>query len=437
MARLTPASLRHRLLCRTSRHACPNHARPVSSASTRPKALKAKPNNGLEFEMPQITFYEQDENMKSPPRRVGAISTLEELKRHQAELEALEDEEEAELNSRDPVSRMKALKGLMNDSEMRDLHPQIQQMQRELDPDAPELRKGFDKQEEFLDKKLKLDVLESLIEDPEMRQYRDVFRELQDEIRSGKLKAGDEELVLSDPTMLSDSTDTITDFKNADSEGLKAMLEAVEGKMDYSDKDGVAASFDSEMQKMIEDFEDETLEETLNDEELKSKLLEIVEGNGEDKNLEETLNDRNQPDAELSGARDISQTPAPSVLPIKERIVTAEADPEHKFALQRLVIDLPRPHSSNPRLKQLNEVLRTAYMGANEDIRKALWRAYTRAKAGVPGLLERIPDDAWDMLWYSQAVKWSSNSNREEHLRILSYDLKTVGRNGPPTKQPA
>lgn len=435
MARLTPASLRHRLLCCTSRYVCLNLARPVSSASIRPKALKAKPNNGPEFEMPQITFYEQDENMKSPPRRVGAISTLEELKQHQAELEALEDEEEAELNSRDPASRIKALKGLLNDPEMRDLHPQIQQMQRELDPDAPELRKGFDKQEEFLDKKLKLDVLESLIDDPEMRQYRDVFRELQDEIRSGKLKAGDEELVLGDPTMLSDSTDTITDFKNADSEGLKAMLEAVEGKMDYSDEDGVAASFDSEMQKMIEDFEDETLEETLNDEELKSKLLEIVEGNGEDKTLAETLNDENQPDIEISGARDISQTPAPSVLPIKERIVTAEADPEHKAALQRLVIDLPRPHSSNPRLKQLNEVLRTAYMGANEDIRKALWRAYTKAKAGVPGLLERIPDDAWDMLWYSQAVKWSSNSNREEHLGILNHDLKTVGRDGPPTKQ--
>ena len=80
MARLTPPSLRHRLLCCTSRHICLNLARPVSSASTRPKALKAKPNNGPEFEMPQITFYEQDENMKSPPRRVGAISTLKELK---------------------------------------------------------------------------------------------------------------------------------------------------------------------------------------------------------------------------------------------------------------------------------------------------------------------------------------------------------------------
>jgi hypothetical protein len=215
------------------------------------------------------------------------------------------------------------------------------------------------------------------------------------------------------------------------------MLEAVEGKMGYSDKDSVAASFDSEMQKVIEDFEDETLKETLSDEELKLKLLEIVEGNSEVKTLEETLNNGDRPDIELSGAWDISQTPTPSVLPIKERIVTAKADPEHKAALQRLVIDLPQPHSSNPRLKQLNEVLRTAYMGANEDIRKALWRAYTRAKAGVPGLLERIPDDAWDMLWYSQAVKWSSNSNREEHLRILSYDLKTVGRDGPPTKQPA
>lgn len=391
--------------------------------------------------MPQITFYEQDENMRSPPRRVGAINTLEELKRHQAELQALEEEEEAELNSQDLASRMKALKGLMDNPEMKDLHPQIRQMQRELDPGSTELRKGFDKQEEFLDRKLKLDVLESLMEDLEMREYRDVLQELQDEIRSGDLKAGDEEFVLSDPTMPGDSMGATADLKNADSNSLNAMLEAIEGKMDRPDDDSVAASFDSELQKMIEGFDDETLEETLNDEELKLKVLEVIEGNGlgneQDKNLEEILNDEDHLETELSGPRDLLQTPAPAVLPIKERIVAAQADPEHKAALQRLVIELPQPYSSNPRLKQLNEVLRAAYMGANEDIRKALWRAYTRAKAGVPGLLERIPDDVWDMLWYSQAVKWRSNSNREEHLRILSHDLKTVGKDGPPTKEPA
>ena len=132
----------------------------------------------------------------------------------------------------------------------------------------------------------------------------------------------------------------IIDFKNIDSESLIAILEAVKGRMDYLNEDSITALFNSKMQKIIEDFKDETLKEILNNKELKLKLLEIVKGNSKDKNLKEILNDRNQSNTELSGTWDILQTPAPSVLPIKECIVTAEADPEHKSALQCLVIDL-------------------------------------------------------------------------------------------------
>ena len=71
--------------------------------------------------------------------------------------------------------------------------------------------------------------------------------------------ASNKELILSNLTVLSDLIDTITDFKNADSKGLKAMLEAIKGKMDYLDKDSVATLFNSKIQKMIKDFEDKTL----------------------------------------------------------------------------------------------------------------------------------------------------------------------------------
>ena len=74
--------------------------------------------------MLQITFYKQDKNIKSPPYCVSVISTFKELKRHQAELEVLEDKK-LKLNSRNPAFRIKALKSLINNPKIRDLYLQI------------------------------------------------------------------------------------------------------------------------------------------------------------------------------------------------------------------------------------------------------------------------------------------------------------------------
>ncbi|KAF2876162.1 hypothetical protein BDV95DRAFT_590334 [Massariosphaeria phaeospora] len=114
------------------------------------------------------------------------------------------------------------------------------------------------------------------------------------------------------------------------------------------------------------------------------------------------------------------------------RIKTAESDPSHVAAMQRLHITLLPPFHVNPSLRSLNKALKFSYVGANDSVRRILWRAYQRART-VPTLLQNIPDDAWDLIYYSQAVTWGSNQNRLHHLRVILGDLKSLGREGPPT----
>ncbi|EMD62193.1 hypothetical protein COCSADRAFT_229048 [Bipolaris sorokiniana ND90Pr] len=117
---------------------------------------------------------------------------------------------------------------------------------------------------------------------------------------------------------------------------------------------------------------------------------------------------------------------------LKERMVMARQDPEHSTALDRLCVHLPPPFNISPALKSFNQAIQFAYIGANDDIRRILWRSYQKARS-LPTFLQNISDEAWDILYYSQAVTWSSNQNRQNHLKILLADLNSVGRDGPPT----
>lgn len=117
---------------------------------------------------------------------------------------------------------------------------------------------------------------------------------------------------------------------------------------------------------------------------------------------------------------------------LKERMVMAREDPEHSAALDRLCVHLPPPFNISPALKSFNQAIQFAYIGANDDIRRILWRSYQKARS-LPTFLQNISDEAWDILYYSQAVTWSSNQNRQNHLKILLADLSSVGRDGPPT----
>ncbi|EUC43419.1 hypothetical protein COCMIDRAFT_7114 [Bipolaris oryzae ATCC 44560] len=117
---------------------------------------------------------------------------------------------------------------------------------------------------------------------------------------------------------------------------------------------------------------------------------------------------------------------------LKERMVMARQDPEHSAALDRLCVHLPPPFNISPALKSFNQAIQFAYIGANDDIRRILWRSYQKARS-LPTFLQNISDEAWDILYYSQAVTWSSNQNRQNHLKVLLADLNSVGRDGPPT----
>ncbi|CAO2648760.1 Nn.00g097090.m01.CDS01 [Neocucurbitaria sp. VM-36] len=117
---------------------------------------------------------------------------------------------------------------------------------------------------------------------------------------------------------------------------------------------------------------------------------------------------------------------------LKERMDKVRQTPEHIAALRRLRVNLPSPFNISPALKSFNQAIELAYIGANDDIRRILWRAYQKARA-LPTFLQNVSDEAWDILYYSQAVTWGSNQNRQNHLRIMLADLKSLGREGPPT----
>lgn len=126
-----------------------------------------------------------------------------------------------------------------------------------------------------------------------------------------------------------------------------------------------------------------------------------------------------------------------------------DAEPEQVRAeLDALRIAGAIGSGSDKRIKEsvarLNNCLRHAYLATDPQarpvIRQELWKAYKRAKmmhaADPAALLERIPPPAWDLLFYSQAVRWNSNQKRDEHVRELLADMKSVGMDGPPTSPP-
>jgi hypothetical protein len=117
---------------------------------------------------------------------------------------------------------------------------------------------------------------------------------------------------------------------------------------------------------------------------------------------------------------------------LKQQMQAAHADPTHTATLRRLRVTLRPPFNIAPALKSFNQAIELAYLGANDDIRRILWRSYQKART-LPTFLQNVSDEAWDILYYSQAVRWKSNQNRQQHLSVLLSDLQKLGREGPPT----
>jgi hypothetical protein len=117
---------------------------------------------------------------------------------------------------------------------------------------------------------------------------------------------------------------------------------------------------------------------------------------------------------------------------LRQRMEIARQTPEHTAALDRLRVKLASPFNISPALKAFNQAIELAYIGANDDIRRILWRAYMKART-LQTFLPNMSDEAWDLLYYSQAVTWGANQNRQDHLRTLLADMKDLGMDGPPT----
>lgn len=141
-------------------------------------------------------------------------------------------------------------------------------------------------------------------------------------------------------------------------------------------------------------------------------------------------NDLTQIDAEL--APDPYEMEDSRTATLAQRMAMARADPEHSAALRNLKVKLQPPYNISPALKSFNQAMSFAYVGANDDVRRVLWRSYQKARS-LPTFLQSLSDDTWDILYYSQAVTWTGNQNRTDHLKMLLGDLATVGKNGPPT----
>lgn len=212
------------------------------------------------------------------------------------------------------------------------------------------------------------------------------------------------------------------------------------GQIDLDKLDEANARYEAkkraEPEPEQEDQEEYITPEERADPELKAKVDKLLE---DPELFQKILLAKKLMSGALKAIQVAKPAPDPSTLSpsemttLQQQIKIAENDPEHLMALRRLRINMVPPYNAHPFLGPLNQALKFAYVGANDDIRRILWRAYRKART-IPGLLKAIPDDSWDLIWYSQAVDWKSNQNRRNHLSLLLGDLSSVGKIGPPNK---
>jgi len=80
-------------------------------------------------------------------------------------------------------------------------------------------------------------------------------------------------------------------------------------------------------------------------------------------------------------------------------------------------------------LKGLNKCLVKASQNRNDVANgKELWRFYCRCKWRIPNFLNHVTDRVWALLWETQDIDSARNPNRFNHLRVLTDDMKSVGK---------
>ncbi|KAH6867127.1 hypothetical protein BKA58DRAFT_389288 [Alternaria rosae] len=258
------------------------------------------------------------------------------------------------------------------------------------------------------------------------REWQTYQRDTEDAIAG--METPDEDLTMATPEDMQDVDKLLHQMRDVmksfgGDAGLEAELDAVinEDSTSSQDEESVferemdpqelaeelkklAQSKASQPRELVEDEEDVPAElqakvdEIMKDPKLMEKLMYI----------QKLISENKQQQGDLTSiahetAPDPYQLADSRTATLSERMAAALQDPEHSAALQRLRVDLPPPFNIAPALKSFNKAIELAYVGANDDIRRILWRSYQKARS-LPTFLQNIGDEAWDILYYSQAV---------------------------------
>ncbi|KAF2499027.1 hypothetical protein BU16DRAFT_523629 [Lophium mytilinum] len=426
-------SLRRRISTTPLLRKAPRLQRTTSPLNAQIEAAKLRMKKQSKAGPPIIGFYEQDADRKAAPVKVGSIETPEDLRRYQAEADRL-----GSLDIEDDNTRTDLFSDLIKDPDLADAKLELRSMRMDMVGDGK-----WGKEEKELDLIRKRQVIADLLEDPEMEDQHDELRRILRELPNMEVENeefGEEQL--REEMQELDALGEGPLVEGMSDEQLVAQLQAIGKDLDdpalkkefaqhEDEHDEEAAAMLRELREYEKSkgFKAKAGEEEAENPREHSQLVQLSSPQSASIASAATTASAIEPPLSSREENPISTDPN-AIITIEERITLAQRDPEHRTALNRLAL---KPES-DPAIKHLNAVLRSAYMGANEDVRKALWRAYSRAKR-VPGFLKMIPEDAWDMLWYSQAVKWKGNENRDEHMVILRRDLESIGMDGPPTPE--
>ena len=388
-----------------------------------------------------------------------AFVSKEEQQRHNEEAAAEEESEIAEVNEAMKNTIKESIEELINDpdvgEEKADLQAVLDKLPTIEDFEDPEFQILMDTATEKVNRNPKLHaklVASSENESPEAKAEREEFEKYLEEMAAEEAGEGKEDL--DEEMSEKEINDLMLEMRGmlkGISEGggldkdLETMLSAdSEGDELAEDDDGPARV--EELKRLAErlgvvepkaEEADEHLppalaaqvDKLMADPRIMEKL-EHIERLIDEATPEKDPNDLTQIDAEL--APDPYELEDARTATLEQRMASARADPEHSAALRRLRVKLQPPYNISPALKSFNQAIEFAYIGANDDVRRVLWRSYQKART-LPTFLQSLSDDAWDILYYSQAVTWAGNQNRTDHLKQMLQDLATVGRNGPPT----
>lgn len=399
------------------------------------------------------------------------LKDIKESIKSKEELEALEEEEamEVEASSREfnaslRMATHEALQELVDDPDIgdakADLQEVIEKMPEMEDLDSPEfqvvLQKAMAKLEGNEAMQKKLAAMQQNMNDAELEaEWEEYEKNTKDAI--AEAEAPDDDLAMPTPEDMHDVDKLLYQMRDVmkslgSDTDLEAELDAAlrEDPAGMQDDEGVferemdPEELAEELKKLVLSKASQPHEIEQDDEDIPAELQAKVDKIMQDPKLVEKLmyiqsliaETKAQPSDLTTVAHETAPDPydldASHTATLKQRMAMARQDPEHSAALDALRVHLPPPFNIAPALKSFNQALQFAYMGANDDIRRILWRAYHKARS-LPTFLHSLSDDAWDILYYSQAVTWSSNQNRQQHLSILLRDLRSVGRDGPPT----